>query len=348
MEADQSQTAPGASLPTVGTDASSPALGDPYTEALAAFEQQGGASEPETDASVVEGEPSEPAAPDTAPDDRGREPAEPIDADEADLAQYPESVREAFRALEPEQRKALYEHAEARVSDRIETERKRNDELAATQQQAEARRQDIRSKVGRFVGVEAQTITLSDGTTRALPSYADLDKMLRSQSGRDQLYDRYGLSQDSAEAVRAEWDDRNQMLDAAAESLEIARLSAFDGRFRQGIRSEGLDPDAMLNGADGPETVAVNLIRHLKAQHAEETSQLKKEHEARAAAQNLNAEGLRGRVLAATSRRLPTGGRSGAGSGPVTVQRLIEEAGSPEEYARRAAAGEYAHVQLNG
>jgi hypothetical protein len=345
MEADQSQTAPNPSLPTVGTDASSPALGDPYDVALAAFEAQGGGSSPEADASAVEGEPAEPAAPDTAPDEA--EPTEPLDENEADLQGYPESVREAFRALEPEQRKALYEHAEARVSDRIETERKRNDELAATQARAEAVRLETRSKVGRFIGTDAQTITLGDGTTRALPAYADLDRMLRSQSGRDQLYDKYALDQGTAEAIRAEWDERNQMLDAAADTLWHPRAMDFDQRFRAGIRSEGVDPGPHLDSADGPEMAGRNLVRYLKAEHAAEVAQIKRENEARAAAQNLNAEGLRGRVLAATSRRLPTGGRSGAASGPVTVQRLIEEAGSPEEYARRAMAGEYAHVQLN-
>lgn len=238
-------------------------------------------------------------------------------ADDADLQSYPESVREQFKNLTSEQRKSLYEHAESRVSEKIQRERERNDRLEADRKAAEARAAEIRAKTGKFVGAEAQTVTLPDGTEQKLPAYDDLVRLLQTRRGRDTLYDQYGLDEDAAESWKAQWEQNGGMIDAVADHFDNRSWTKIDASLRDGIKQAGYDPADVLSGASSPQQVIAQLTERLKADHEAAIKKLSDGYEGRITALTANQEGMRGKVLAATARGLAEGGRSASGDSHI-------------------------------
>ncbi len=241
-------------------------------------------------------------------------------ADEADLAEYPESVREDFKALSPEKRKALYEQAEKRAEARITENRQRLEKIETERAAETARRAEIRSRTGKHVGAEAQKLELPNGNTIELPSYDEMVKLSTTQRGRDQLAEKYNLDDDSTEFWRFIFDRNREALDASADLLDDAAWGKLDANLRDGIKAElGVDPDTILSGAKNPRDIIRQVAGHFQGQ----ISQLKKEHESRAEALNANAEALRGRALAGSSRNLATGGRSAGGGEHVFTREEL-------------------------
>jgi hypothetical protein len=325
MEADQTPDAAATSESTPAADASAAAVdaGASSAEGLAG------------DAGIDASEGTEGTA----------EAAAPASDDDADLAAYPEAVRERFKAFTPAERKALFEHAEANAREGWEALKKREADIAAEETRKTEQVKAIRSKAGRFVGAEAQTRTLADGTTQDLPSYDELAKLSQTRSGRDALYQKYGLDEIAAEELKTEWDQRYEMLEASADLLETQRLQQFDQRLRAGFKDAGLDPDAYLGTVKAPEEIVPTVVRALREQHAAELKTLTSKHADELRLRDGNAVGLRARALAGDSPPLPTGGRT-AGGGRVTVDQLIAEAGGTEAYIERAKRGDYAHLDF--
>ena len=235
----------------------------------------------------------------------------------ADLEQYPESVREEFKALSPAKRKALYEEAEKRAEARITANQERIARIEAEQKAQEERRAEIRKRTGKFVGDEAQTLELPNGSTIELPSYDELTKLSQTQRGRDELASKYGMNDADAEFWRFIFDRSREMGDATAEMFDDAAWGKLDANLRAGIKDVmGIEPDTILSNAKSPTDVIKGIVGHYTGQ----IDQLKKEHEARTNALNVNAEALRGRALAGSSRQLATGGRS-AGDGAHVFTR---------------------------
>ncbi len=241
-------------------------------------------------------------------------------ADAADLEQYPEAVRESFKSLKPAERKSLYEQAEARIEEKIRTERERNDKLEADNKAREAKRQEIRAKAGRFVGAEAQTVKAPDGSDKLLPAYDELVKLSTTRAGRDTLYEKYGLDEDATERQRAEWDERHEMIQSVATELDDQAWGKLDVSLRAGIKSKGLDPDAILASAQSPGDIVSQLVDHLEGKHAAEKKKLTDDYEGRIGLHTKNAEAMRGQVVGATSRQLATGGRTSGGAGELTLE----------------------------
>lgn len=276
-----------------------------------------------------------------ASEDESAQDAEAAAADAADLAQYPEALRddELFKSLSPAKRKAMYEHAEKHVEDRITRERERNDKLEADRKAQEARQRELTGKIGQFVGAEAQTYELPDGATVTVPPYDEMVTLSRTQRGRDTLLEKYGLDTANTEFWVSVL-DRNREMGAV---LNDANWATLDGNLRDGLRSNGFDPDVILKDARSGHDIISQLTSHLKAEHAAEIKKLTSEHEAQLGARDANAEGMRGRVLAATAREMPTGGRSGAGGEPpltsqayraMTYEQRQQLRSTPEGRAR--------------
>jgi hypothetical protein len=268
---------------------------------------EGAVADASTDASEGAGDTAEAAAP-TADDD-------------ADLARYPESVREDFRKLSPEKRKALFEHAEANARLGWEALKKREADLAAETTRKAEQTKAVLSKTGKFVGAEAQTLTRKDGSTQELPSYDDLAKLSQTRSGRDELYQKYGLDEVAAEELRDEWDQRYEMLEEAGDLIETQRLAKIDQRMRAGFKAVDLDPDAYLGAVSVPEEIVPAVVRALREQHEAEVKTLKSKHADEIKLHAVNAEGLRARALAGDSPPIPTGGRT-AGATAMTLDQF--------------------------
>jgi hypothetical protein len=241
-------------------------------------------------------------------------------ADAADLAQYPESVREDFKALAPEKRKALYEEAEKRAEARITENRQRLEKLEAERKAQEERRAAIRARTGKHTGDEAQTIKLPNGNEIELPSRDEMENLSKTQRGRDELRTKYGLDEDRTEFWLFVLDQNREALDASAEYFDDVAWVKLDKNLRDGIKEElGVEPDTILSNAKSPRDVVKGIVGHFQSQIA----QLKKEHEARATALNANAEGLRGRALAGSARELPSGGRSAGTAGHIFTREEL-------------------------
>lgn len=274
----------------------------------------------------------------------------------ADLEQYPESVRDYLKGLSQEQRKTLHEHFGQREREQMQAERERADRIEADQKAAEARAAAIRESQGKFVGETA--IVLTDPTTGETvqgPTYNELVTLLQTRRGRDQLWSTYQLSEDTAEAVKAEMDQRREMLTSSARHFEDRAWGTVAGQMAERLAAiNGVDAEALLSaaaqavseGKNGPDVILSGVVTALEAQHAREMAAAKKDADARIEALTLNQEGMRGRVAAAEERRLPTGGRSGAQalSAAAEIQRLARE--NPDEYIERAKRGDFAGVNL--
>jgi hypothetical protein len=268
--------------------------------------------------------------------------------DAADLEQYPESVRDRFRALDRAERKALYEHAETRARQQIETANARAAELKAAADARQAEIDKILASQGKYVGNAPIEIRWDDGTVTEGPTYDELVTLSSTRSGREQLLNKYGLDEAGTEVQRARIEENRAMLGASAQLLEDGAWSSVAAKFKTGLEQvEGINPDDMVADASGPDDVIVRLARTLNERHAREVTTLKQGYEDRITALTENAEGLKGRALAGSSRQMATGGRTGGGSSTSTLQRLIDDAGGSEAFAERAARGEYAGIDLS-
>lgn len=274
--------------------------------------------------------------------------------DARDLEQYPESVRERFKTLKPSERRALYEHAETNARAQVEAEREARQRVEQAEAERQAKVQAILDSQGAFVGARPVKLRGQDGQTFDGPTYDELDRSLKTRVGRQQLWDRYGLDEDQAEATLTELDERRAMLDGSANVIEQGVTARVALRFKAALEAvNGVNADEIVAGADsqGQDAAAVivqRLVATLEERHSREMTALKRDYDGRIDAHTANEEGMRGRVTAAEARRLPTGGRSGSTATRKSVrERLIEEAGGIERFSENAAQGRYVGINLD-
>jgi hypothetical protein len=348
MAVDPSELASGQGAAGLPGDASSgtEAANDTSAAEITAGESTGA---PEAIASSEDSQDSLPEGADT--DDEAAASARAAAEDQADLEQYPEAVRERFKALDRAERKALYEHAEQNAKRLIESANERAARAEAARREADERAKAVRETQGKFTGITPIELVDQDGKPYDGPTYDELTTLLGTRRGRDELETRYGLSEGTAEAVKAELDTRRGMLDSAAGHFDEQSLLKRAQELHDGLQGiNGVDPDACVDGVTpqngGLREVLRRAVAQLEVRHTREMDAQKRDYEARLTNHALNAEGMRGRVAAAEGRRLPTGGRTGAGAVTQSAElaRLAKE--NPDEYIRRAIAGEFANIDL--
>lgn len=329
-------------IPQLGEiDNATPTPGGPADDRPA--EPGGASSDADTSIDATEGDESEATA---------EAEAAAAAEDQRDLEQYPESVRERFKALAPAERRALYEHAETNARTQIEAANARAAEIQQAENERQAKVQAILDTQGAFVGARPVKIRDVQGNEVDGPTYDELTSALQTRRGRQDLWDRHGLDEDQAEGLKLELDQRRAMLDGSAKVIEDAVVAGVALRFKAALEAvNGIDADAIVSGVAGQDaaaTIVQRLVSSLEERHGREMTALKRDYDGRIDAHAANAEGMRGRVTAAESRRLPTGGRSGSTATKKSVrERLIEEAGSREQFAENAARGLYAGVNLD-
>ena len=266
--------------------------------------------------------------------------------DARDLEQYPESVRDYLKGIPREHRKTLHEHFGQRERAQMLEEQKRAADLKAKADAEQAERDRIVATQGKFVGEAPIELTDADGNTVEGPTYSELKEALGTRRGREQLWSKYGLTEDGAEAVKAELDQRRDMLAGSAKLMDDAAWGKLAGHVLQALEQvPGIDPAAILGGTSGPQEWLPRLIQAVDARHEAEKAEMRATYEGRIDTTNVNAEALRKRTVAAESRRMPTGGRTG-GTATRTIDRLRAEAGSDEQFAANAAAGMYVGIDL--
>lgn len=267
---------------------------------------------------------------------------------QADLEQYPESVRDYLKGLSQEQRKTLHEHFGQRERERMEAERKRADDAEAAVRAAETKAAEVRATQGKFIGETPIDLIGENGELVTGPTYDELSSSLQTRRGREALWTKYGLDEDRAEAVKAELDQRRGMLTSSAQHFEDAAWNDLAIKFRAGLEAiNGVDAEAAVAGASGPHEVLARVASMLDERHGREMAAQKRDFEGRIAALTANGEGMKGRVVAAEARRLPTGGRTGGADTRTTLQRLKDEAGSEEAFIENAKNGMYAGIDLS-
>lgn len=274
-------------------------------------------------------------------------------ADQADLERYPESVRERFKTLKPAERRALYEHAETNAREQIEAANKRTAELQAAEAERQAQIQAVLDTQGEFIGTKPIKmadfgLTEENGFPPEGPTYDELVSLMGTRGGRAKLADTYGLNDVNAEWLRTNLERGRNMLGSSAKFIEDNAWNTLAVRFKAGLEAiPEIDAEALVAGATGPEDVIARFSAAKDERHGREMAALRRDFEGRIKALDVNGEAMKGRVVAAESRRLPTGGRTGSSAaGGSVVERLIAEAGGREQFAERAARGEYAGVDL--
>lgn len=251
--------------------------------------------------------------------------------EDADLLSYPEDVREEFRSLAPATRKRLYEHAEANAREGMEAVRKRESEaaerelaLAAEVAKREDDAKAVLAELNEFVGAAPTKVKGRDGVERDLPAYEDIARLNQTRTGRDTLWNQYGLDEDGVEEQLQTWSRNDEMLRKSSKFFDDQAWGNLDRSLQEGIKAAGYEPGEILSKADSPQSVIVQLVSRLKAEHEAEKKSLVAEHEAREAAHTSNAEALRGRAVAGSTRQPASGGRTTGGSSDVLT---------PEAYA---------------
>jgi hypothetical protein len=268
--------------------------------------------------------------------------------DQADLETYPESVRDYLKGIPQEHRKTLHEHFGQRERERMLEEKQRADAAEAITREAEAKAQGVRASQGKFLGLTPIDLTDSEGNVVPGPTYDELTTALQTRRGREGLWDTYSLEEATAEAVLTELNQRREMLNSSAQHFEDGAWGQLAARFKAGLEAiNGVDADAAVAGATGPEEVLARVAASLEDRHGREMAAMRRDYDGRIDALTVNTEGMKGRVVAAESRRLATGGRTGGGAALTTLERLKAEAGSPEQFAQNAKDGLYAGIDLS-
>lgn len=289
---------------------------------------------------------------DAAATDREYDEADRVDAataeataDEADLAQYPERLRERFKSLTREERRELYEYAEGRVRPKLqeehEADRQRAEDLKRKADEDEAERTSIRQKFGHHFGETDGDIELKDrdgNVVATRPNYAELTRLLGSRNGEDVLDDKYGMSLLEAHDWKDELEGRRELIPGLARHFDDQAWAKTAWKLSEGLkRVEGIDADAMVRDANGVDEVVERLATTLSGRYEKQLADQKKSYEDRIRTLTLNGEALKGQAAAGSSRRLETDGRTGGGAdGEMTLEQYQRL--SPEQAAKLPAA----------
>jgi len=153
-----------------------------------------------------------------------------------------------------------------------------------------------------------------------------------------------------AKARLAELDERRGLRgEVATVERQTARQEALGWvgeRFEAGLAEAGIDVEKVLKAGLGQPDPMVAIVKavasELKAQQAPRVAELEDE----LAARDSEIDSLR-RQLGGNASQAGRGGAAGANGAGTTLQRLIKQAGSEAEYARRAMRGEYAGLDLS-
>lgn len=255
-------------------------------------------------------------------------------ADAEDLAQYPERLRERFKSLNRDERRELYEYAESQVAPKLEQkyedDRKAADDLKVKADADEAERARIRGTFGKFVGAEDIEIKDDDGNVVGLkPSHQQIERLLTTRNGEDILDEKYGMSRADALEWKDELEERRGVIEAVSSHFDDQAWGKVAMKLQAGLKAiEGIDPDAIVNGANGPDEVIARLHSTLSAQFERKLADQKDGYEKRIRLLSANGEALKGQAAAGTGKRLETGGMTGSPGGEMTLdeyRRLTPE-----------------------
>lgn len=297
------------------------------------------------DGDDIEGRPADAArGPESDPDDEddpttdddGTESGAGDDGDGEDAAPADASdrVKAAWKKLSRSERAAILSDADRRAEERTKADRDRADRLQKERDDAAAKVAEIRGRNARFIGLEETK--RPDGTV--VPSYDEITRLLKARGGDDVLEEKYGLSRDEAQEQIEVWDERREMVEGNQDWFDTQAWGRLSYLTTQGLkRIEGLDADAVMNGISTPDQVIDKVVEHLTARHAAEKEALIRRYEARLKGAGLNAEGLKGQVLAGSSKEIDRGGRPGGGR-VMTRERLERALSNPDEFEKNRDA----------
>lgn len=148
-----------------------------------------------------------------------------------------------------------------------------------------------------------------------------------------------------------EFNERRGLIQAEAEPLQQASrteaLNWIGNQFERGLADVGVDVQAVLSAgaAVAPDDRMPAIVKALAAQIASPLNARIAEIEDDLAAQKEETDSWRRRAGGSADQVL-RGGSPANGTGGSVLQRLIQQAGSREEFSRRADLGEYAHIDL--
>lgn len=256
------------------------------------------------------------------------------DGGDEDLTDFDEKVKAALKGLGRDVRGRLYQHFEGRAEDKVKTVQATAEQLQRERDEAAQKTAEIRSRNARFIGLE----TVKDADGREIPSYDEIERLLKVRGGDDVLEDKYGLSRDEAQERIEVWDERREMLEGNQDWFDTQAWGKLSYFTLQGLkRVEGLDPDALMAGIKTPDQVIDKLVLHLTTKHQAEKDALVKRYEARLKGHSLNEEALKGKAAAGSLPQLETGGRSGGGRA-MTRERVERALNDPNEFEKNRDA----------
>lgn len=302
-------------------------------DALDAFLEEDYTPEDADQTSDGEGPPADDPASDTS--DTPDESSDPTDdaADDAPEDDEPDDLKDSLKKLSRTERRKLYEHAEAKAAEKLQTQTAEAERIRAEQDAANARTQEIRQKSGKFIGVEPTTTP--DG--RDLPAYAELERLIKSRDGYRILDEKYGLSEDEAKSQLEEWDSRREMLAASAQIFDDQSWARLGHLLEQGLKAiDGVNPAEIVKGATGPHDVINRLHASLTTRHQAEVAALRKDFEGRLKAATANGTAVAAKNAARTLPQPETGGRGSAGGSRIYTTSEIDAMTSKEIMANEA------------
>lgn len=273
-----------------------------------------------TPASDTEGEPDQPneteTGDDTAPDG---------DAEPADDENEPPKLKEIRGKLSRGEFRALAEHFEGKVGERLKAAQKDADDARAADAAREGTAREVRERQGKYIGeVEVKR---ADGTT--VPTYTDLQKLVRRND-----YDGLGAAGfrnlEEANDQLQIWDDRREMLDGAAGHFRKDAWTDMGKMLAAEVAAQGLPLDDVWKGVTSAPDVIRNVVSTLKAEHTREVTTLKKNYEDRLKAVTANGTALAAKAVARTMPTPETGGRGDAGGARIYTTSELDSMTSKE------------------
>ena len=305
---------------------------DPETEAVDASPSDGMseldaillADDYETDVAdetTTEGQPAEDPAQDTEgdpattdgdgtdtnqDDESGDEPAEP----DGDLS---DKLKEIRSKLSRTEFRTLAEHFEGKVGSTLKEAQEAAENARKAEEARETATREVRERQGKFIGeVEHER---EDGTK--VPSFETLESLMKTRAGRDQLEDRYGLSEDEAEELHQEFAERRKMLDSATEHFEADAWMKMGRMLAASVATNGLDVDTVWQGVTNASDVVTNVVKTLSTKYERQLEAQKKDYEGRLRAATANGSAVAAKTAAKTHPTPETGGRGDASGARV-------------------------------
>lgn len=305
--APEASAGPALEIPDWGSDALDALIAEGDYAPEGNDETTEGGPAAENAAQEPEAETDEPTEPVTEGDDQTTD-TEDEDPRAADL---PDDLKEILKTVPRSKRGAFIKHFEGKAATRHEEAQKiedRNREEAASR---EATAREIREKQGTFIGeVESQ-----DENGRPLPTYKEMERLLKVEDGDDILDDKWGLSPAEAKKQLRVWDQRKAMLDGSVDHFRDEAWVETGKLIATSVAKNGLPIEQVFRGVQNAGDVVTNLVNHFKAENERALAKQRTDYESRLKAATSNGTATAAKTVARTHPTAETGGRGEATSG---------------------------------